>query len=164
MSVLRLSTTAFVAVATCLTLGCGRDSTNPLAPELTNGGDSRAVDPCVPDVLAPSITGISASRASLWAPNHKLVALTVTVAASDNCSPVTSRITGVTSNEPVNGLGDGNTEPDWVVMGPLTLLLRSERSGRGTGRVYTIAVQATDASGNASTGATTVVVPHDQRK
>jgi len=43
-------------------------------------------------------------------------------------------------------------------------LLRAERSGLGTYRVYTITVACTDASGNTSTGTVTVKVPHDQAK
>jgi hypothetical protein len=35
-----------------------------------------------------------------------------------------------------------------IVTGPLTLDLRAERSGTGTGRVYTIEVETTDAAGN----------------
>lgn len=154
--------TACVAIlAATAALGCGRDSRNPTAP-ISGNGTGNAFDACNPDVAAPSIASVSANRASLWPPNHKMVAITVGVAATDDCSPVTSRITGVTSNEPVNGRGDGNTAPDWIVVGPLTVLLRSERSGLGSGRVYTISIAATDAAGNASTGTTTITVPHDQ--
>ncbi len=39
-------------------------------------------------------------------------------------------------------------------------LLRSERSGKGSGRVYTITYSATDASGNTTVGQATVTVPH----
>src|SRR4030095_4167391 len=39
--------------------------------------------------------------------------------------------------------------------------LRSERSGNGTGRIYTISVTCTDQYGNSSTSTTTVTVPHD---
>jgi hypothetical protein len=40
--------------------------------------------------------------------------------------------------------------------------VRSERAGTGNGRIYTITVQATDASGNAATQAVTVTVPKNQ--
>jgi hypothetical protein len=39
--------------------------------------------------------------------------------------------------------------------------LRAERSGTGEGRVYTITITATDASGNVSKQTVTVAVPHD---
>jgi hypothetical protein len=67
----------------------------------------------------------------------------------------------VSSNEPQNGLGDGNMAPDWEITGDDTVNLRAERSGRRSGRVYTIAVTCTDACGNNSTGNVVVNVPHD---
>ena len=41
--------------------------------------------------------------------------------------------------------------------------LRAERSGRGDGRVYTIAYAAKDPSGASCSGTVTVTVPHDRR-
>ncbi len=41
--------------------------------------------------------------------------------------------------------------------------LRSERSGRGSGRVYTITYEAEDQSGKMTTNVVTVTVPHDRR-
>jgi len=84
--------------------------------------------------------------------------------ATDACSssaPV-CQITGISSNEPVNGLGDGDTAPDWQITGPLTASLRAERSGTGTGRIYTVQVTCTDQQGLSSVKSTTVTVPHDQ--
>jgi hypothetical protein len=68
----------------------------------------------------------------------------------------------VTSSEPANGTGDGNTSSDWEITGPLTVDLRAERAGTGSGRIYTITVECRDASGNVSTGTVQVTVPHDQ--
>jgi len=42
--------------------------------------------------------------------------------------------------------------------------LRAERSGTGSGRIYTITVTATDIAGNIATKTTTCTVPHDQVK
>jgi hypothetical protein len=70
----------------------------------------------------------------------------------------------VASNEPVNGLGDGDTAPDWQVIDPHHLLLRSERSGKGNGRIYTITVTCTDPAGNTVVRTTTVKVPKNQAK
>jgi hypothetical protein len=65
----------------------------------------------------------------------------------------------VTSNEPINGPGDGNTDVDWQVIGPDHVRLRAERAAEGNGRVYTITVSCSDASGNVSTGDARVFVP-----
>lgn len=114
----------------------------------------------VQDATPPVIQKLTASPSFLWPPNHKMIPVKITVAATDGCGPVKSKIVSVTSNEHVNGLGDGNTEPDWAVTGDLTLQLRAERSGGGSGRTYTIGIEAKDESGNAATNQVTVLVPH----
>jgi len=118
----------------------------------------------VVDTTPPVIDSLTATPSLLWPPNHKMVAVTVAVSVSDICDPSAScHISAITSDEPVNGGGDGNTSPDWVITGPLTADLRAERSGQGDGRVYTLTVQCGDGSGNDSTGQTFVFVPHDRR-
>jgi hypothetical protein len=49
------------------------------------------------------------------------------------------------------------------VLSGLTVKLRAERCGTGNGRVHTITVQYKDASGNASTKTTTVLVKKNSR-
>ena len=117
----------------------------------------------VVDEEAPVISSVTASPNKLWPPNHKMVPVTVAVDATDNCD-FACQIISVASNEPVNGLGDGNTTPDWVITGDLTVNLRAERSGTGSGRIYTITVECSDSSGNSSTDTATVTVPHDKGK
>lgn len=108
----------------------------------------------------PRFVALSASPAVLKVPNHKMVDVTVTARVVDDFDPNPSvRIVSVTSNEPSNGPGDGNTEVDCVITGPLSLQLRAERSGRGPGRIYTITLEAVDASGNRATGVLTVTCP-----
>jgi hypothetical protein len=68
----------------------------------------------------------------------------------------------ITCNEPDNGLGDGNTLDDIVIIDDFTFMLRAERSGKGSGRTYTITYKATDASGNESMTSVTIEVPHDR--
>jgi hypothetical protein len=89
----------------------------------------------------------------------------VTATASDLCTaaPVCV-ISSVASNEPENGTGDGDTANDIVVTGDLSVNLRAERSGTGTGRAYTVNGQCTDAAGNSAPWSTTVTVPHDKGK
>jgi len=117
----------------------------------------------VEDITAPDIGNLVASPDVLWPPNHKMVPVTVAVYAFDNCdsNPV-STIISISSNEPLDGLGDGDIATDWEITGDLTVNLRAERSGTGSDRVYTISVQCTDASGNSSTETIEVRVPHDK--
>jgi hypothetical protein len=117
----------------------------------------------VVDTTPPSIVSLSANPNSLWPPNHKMVPVTVTAIASDNCTAAPAcHIVSVSSNEPENGLGDGDTAPDWKIAGNLTVNLRAERSGTGSGRIYTITTVCTDASNNnSSSGTVTVKVPHN---
>jgi hypothetical protein len=93
------------------------------------------------------------------------VPVTLSLSISDNCdsNPV-CEISSASSNEPENGLGDGDTAPDWEITGDLTANLRAERSGSGNGRVYTLTVTCSDASGNSSNKWVTVKVPHDKSK
>jgi hypothetical protein len=73
------------------------------------------------------------------------------------------RIAKVTSDEPENSGGDGNTLNDIVIAANCkSVQLRSERMGNGNGRVYTITFKVTDASGNVSTATAKVTVPHSQ--
>jgi hypothetical protein len=82
---------------------------------------------------------------------------------SGTCGTATCEVVSVASNEPVNGLGDGDTAPDWEIGAGLTLLLRAERAGTGSGRVYTVTIRCTDEAGNAVTKTTTVAVPQSAR-
>jgi hypothetical protein len=119
----------------------------------------------VTDTEGPTIANLSASPASLWPPNHKMKDVAVIYDASDNCGGgVNCVISSVTSNEPVNGLGDGDTAPDWVIVDSHSVQLRAERAGSGTGRIYTITVSCTDSSGNTTTKTVTVGVPKSQGK
>ena len=109
-----------------------------------NGGtDTDTVTVEVVDTAGPTITSATASPDTLWPANHKMVDVTVTVDASDLCDggAAACEITSVVSNEPDNGTGDGNTTGDIGTIDGLTVKLRAERSGQGTGRIYTITVE-----------------------
>jgi hypothetical protein len=114
----------------------------------------------VNDIEPPDIKSITPTPGTLWPPNHKMIPVTLTVVVTDNCAVASTRIVNIESNEPINGLGDGNTSPDWTQAGNLTLQLRAERSGTGkTGRAYTITVESIDTSGNKSRKTAPVLVP-----
>jgi hypothetical protein len=69
------------------------------------------------------------------------------------------------SNEPDNGKGDGDTTGDIqgasIGEDDRNVRLRSERSGNGKGRIYTLTYRVTDGSGNATEVEAKVYVPHD---
>jgi len=94
-----------------------------------------------------------------------MVPVAVEVSGFDLYDPeAICRIISVSSSEPEDGLGDGDTARDWEITGNLMVNLRAERSGAGDGRIYTITVECADASGNIGTGTTEVTVPHDRAK
>ncbi len=112
------------------------------------------------DRTAPQFVSLTASHRELWPANHQMVAVRLSAVVRDAVDAAPSvRIVRVTSNEPVDGQGDGSTGPDWEITGALTVNLRAERAGGGGGRVYTITVAATDASGNTAERVVTVTVP-----
>lgn len=121
--------------------------------------------PC--DVTPPTIA-LTVDPDMLWPPNHKMHLVASGISATDDIDPAPSLSVTVISNEPVNGTGDGDTEPDWDVVdnsdGTYDVWVRAERSGTGEGRVYTITATATDFAGNTATAVGTVTVPHDQGK
>lgn len=110
----------------------------------------------------PVCTALTAGP-QLWPPNHKLHVVTVSGATDPDGNPLTTTITGVTQDEPLNGLGDGDTSPD-AFPGPSSdqALVRAERSGLGDGRVYVLHVSVSDGLGGECTGTAAVSVPHDQ--
>jgi uncharacterized repeat protein (TIGR01451 family) len=113
----------------------------------------------------PTITGVSADKPVLWPPNHKLENVTVNYEVTDNCPlPPNSCTLSVTSNEPINGTGDGDTSPDWIILDAHHVQLRAERAGKGNGRIYTITITCIDSAGNSSHQGVEVSVPHDQGK
>ncbi len=158
-----LATTTDPVKAATVALGPGTHAITLMVDDGNGGMDSSEVVVTVQDLTPPSIETMTASPNLLWPPNHKMVPVTVAVAASDSCDAVPAcQIISVSSNEPVDGLGNGGTAPDWEISGGLTVNLRAERSGTGSGRVYTITVACTDASSNSSTETVAVTVPQDQ--
>jgi uncharacterized repeat protein (TIGR01451 family) len=106
----------------------------------------------------PTISNISVDKPVLWPPNHKLVRVTINyTAASESGTPSCSL--SVTSNEPPNGAGDGNTTPDWQVLDEHHVNLRAERSGQGKGRIYTVTITCRDSTGASASKSVEVIVP-----
>ncbi len=113
--------------------------------------------------LPTFIANASTNPTVLWPANHKMVPVIINYELADVCTvdPVTVNLS-ISSNEPVNGLGAGDTVPDWIIVDAHHVQLRAERAGTGSGRVYTITITATDSKGNVTTQAVTVTVPHNK--
>ena len=111
----------------------------------------------VVDKTPPTITSASVTPSTLWPPNHKMVDVTANYNATDNCGPRTCQISSVTCNEPISS-------SDYAIVDGHHLKLSADRLGSGNGRIYTITITCTDASGNSSGRAVAVTVPHDQGK
>ena len=133
----------------------------------TGTGDctgSRGYTLAVQDLTPPVITDVGVDKPTLWPPNHKMVTVQVNYNVTDNHTPSANLACSlsVTSNEPVNGTGDGDTAPDWEVLDAHRVRLRAERAGGGNGRIYTITITCQDAAGNTSTRTVSVSVPKNQ--
>ncbi len=136
-------------------------ATTVTCSESIGSGASCSFTVTVNDTQSPVINGASANPAVLWPANHKMVAVIINYTASDNCGAVTCTLS-VASNEPINGTGDGDTSPDWTIQDAHHLMLRAERSGGGSGRIYTITINCTDGAGNSASQTVLVTVPHNK--
>jgi hypothetical protein len=131
--------------------------------------DTDEVVVTVVDTTPPAVT-IEMSPSEIWPPNHKMVEVVATLhiddCTADGAEPPTVMLVSVTSNEPANDRGDGNTEPD--IMGAEAgtedyhFMVRAERAGGGSGRVYTVTYLVTDGMGNSTETSAELRVPHDQ--
>lgn len=116
---------------------------------------------------------------TLWPPNHKFVNETIAANGSDSTENVSIEIDPVVTDA-VGGDGGAEHDPDFTyASGPMAsgagtatvdFALRSERSGKGEGRTYTINWKATfdDGSKTCTSGDQgqtpfVVSVPHDMR-
>jgi hypothetical protein len=143
------------------TFPLGTTTVQCTATDTHNNTAHKSFNVTVQDTTPPTIVSITATPSNLWPPNHQMVNVTVSVIATDLVDPAPmSHIISVSSNQPIDGTGDGDTAPDWLITGPLTLQLRAERAGgtAGVPRIYTITVGTSDASGNTAYGTVTVSV------
>jgi len=139
----------------------GTTTVNCSATDAHNNTSTGNFTVSVVDTTPPVITSLTASPNSLWPPNKKMVLITVTGTVQDAGDPAPIlRIYNVTANETIVNPPSANA--DWQLVGNLAVNLRADRNGNGTGRIYTIHLEAIDASGNRSTSTVTVKVPHDQ--
>lgn len=117
----------------------------------------------------PSLT-VTLSPGVLWPPNHKMVTIRATIVATSEAGPAPIvTLVSITSNEPDNGLGDGDTANDIqgaaYGTGDRVFQVRAERAAKGSGRVYTVTYKAASPLNPsiATLVTATVTVPHDMR-
>lgn len=149
--------TCFAEGATIVTFSAEDSHGNPITCQATVN---------VEDTTPPEIT-LDLNRDALWPPNHKLVEICATVEVTDICDDDAFFVLHeITSSEPENDIGDGNTNADIqeaeTETGDLCFKLRSERQGPNVGRVYTVVYRAEDGAGNEAFATAYVTVPHDQ--
>jgi len=118
----------------------------------------------VVDTRAPEVSLVLLLQ-RLWPPNHTMQLVASGIGATDACDGAIGVGVTVSSNQPINGRGDGNTQPDWLIVqaadGTWEVWLRAERAGPLTDRVYTLTAAAGDGSGNRAAVTHQVIVPHD---
>jgi len=173
-----MASVACDAIATCVdplggtaTVSCG--SSGPFGFGTTDvnvqctGSRGTVATTCpvtVTDVTPPTIS-VDAAPGRLWPPNHQMVSVAAGVSVSDSCAPPAVSLVSIESNEPDNGLGDGDTVNDIqdaeFGTNDTTVSLRAERSALADGRIYTLTYTVTDAGGNQASASVAVDVPHD---
>jgi hypothetical protein len=115
------------------------------------------------DTTPPTITG-TASRTTLWPPNHKQLPVTIAGSITDLGSGVDLStckyhvVDEYGEDQPAGSItlaGDGSYS--------FTIQLTSDRLGQDKdGRTYTIIIEASDIAGNPASFSIVVTVPHDQ--
>ncbi len=130
----------------------------PAAPEpATNTASNN------PDNHAPNCANAVASDTRLWPANHKMATIDIDGISDADNDALSIVVQCIYQDEPLNSLGDGNTEYDAAGIGSAQAQLRSERSGTANGRVYHIDFEATDPAGESCTGRVKVGVPHSKK-
>jgi hypothetical protein len=110
----------------------------------------------------PVCTPAFAVPASVWPPNHKLVAVQIAGVTDPEQDPISISVTGVLQDERTDATGSGDTCPDASGIGTSWAKVRAERSGQQDGRVYHIFFTASDGRGGQCQGEVKACVPHDQ--
>ena len=138
------------------TFALGTTNTACSATDARGNAASGSFDVSVVDTTPPAIASVTASPDSIWPPNKKLVRVTVSVESADAVDPAPLvRLYDITCDESI-------APADASITDLLEADLRADRDAHADGRVYTLHVEAIDASGNRSVAAVHVTVPHDQ--
>ncbi len=109
---------------------------------------------------APIVETARPSLDSLWPPDHRMLSVSILGVTDSNA---TVRITGVTQDERVSGDDGGDVAVDAIISPDgKSVLLRSERSPHGDGRVYRVSFVARDFE-HAVQGTVRVIAPKSKK-
>ena len=115
-----------------------------------------------PSNSPPDCSAAASDLADLWPPDQGYELVSILGVTDPDGDEVTVTTTGVFQDEDVNGIGDGNTSPDGILLGGDSVKLRRERSGVDLdGRTYHVDFSADDGQGGVCTGSVTVCAPHN---
>jgi len=108
----------------------------------------------------PPTVACGASPNRLWPPNHTLVPVTVTLTVTD----LLSGPNGFILNTTAVSEGDAASDIQEFTVGTADTngLLRAERTGSSTDRVYTLAYLVRDLAGNPGPCQASITAPHDE--
>lgn len=114
--------------------------------------------------LPPDVSRATPSSARLWQADRSFERIHITGITDPEGDPYTIVITGVTQDEPVEGLNENDKGSDAEGIGGSSVLLRGEcdpgdDTAPGNGRVYVVKFTATDIYGASSSGRVEVSVP-----
>ena len=147
------------SVATCTPLTFAlkvTDDDYPSGANLKSDWDDVVITVCgVYD--PPQCNMAKAEPDVLWPPSHNLHRVDIV-----GLPNATITVTGITQDEPTNGLSDGDFGPDGF-LGTDSVEVRAERYGLEYGRVYVIGFTATNEYDQSCIGSVSVGVPHDKR-
>lgn len=105
---------------------------------------------------------VATAGGDIWPPNGKYVSRAISGLTDADGDTVAVSITGITQDEPVDAIGDGDTAPDAVIGSGPNFEVRAERAGTGDGRVYRVSFTGDDGNGGTCSGTVLLGVPHDQ--
>ncbi|MBF0431135.1 MAG: hypothetical protein HQK83_07645 [Fibrobacteria bacterium] len=148
-------------------IGLGTHTIQLITTDAANNEVVSEITVEVKDSESPTLAPL-ASTQILWPPNHKMQEVVIEANAADNSGQPVVLTVEIASSETLEFEKDGTPIPDFEIIdieqstGTIILNLRSERKGKGDGRIYSVTITATDNSGNSSTTVVEIKAPHNQ--